>query len=139
MDELDHEGEELPYNLELHGRVLMDMSLPLIPGCFIPLMDGRVTWIYLRCEGVFKFCKSCGCVGHLTSRCIVDPRIAARNIRRRLEAVEEDGFRVLHGPTNYPFYTNFIEGLPDRFRYRNTSLDLLRYEEPEDVPFNERF
>lgn len=56
-----------------------------------------------------------------------------------MEAVEEEGFRVLHGPTNYPFYTNWIEGLEDRFGNRNTNLNLRWYEEPEDVPVNERF
>lgn len=90
-----------PYNSELRGRVLIDMPLPLIPGRFIPLMDERLgelsIWIYLRYEGIFTFYKSCGCVGHSTSRCLVDPRISARNIRRRLKVVEEDGLESFMG------------------------------------------
>lgn len=42
VDELDFGDGDLPRNAELRGRIFMDISLPFIPGCFIPLMDGRV-------------------------------------------------------------------------------------------------
>lgn len=52
--------------------------------------------------------------------------------QKEIKSCRRRWFRVLHGPTNYPFYTNYIEGLPDRFRFRNIGFDLFRYEEPED-------
>uniref|UniRef100_A0A803NET4 DUF4283 domain-containing protein n=1 Tax=Chenopodium quinoa TaxID=63459 RepID=A0A803NET4_CHEQI len=68
----------LPQIAELRALMVIDMTQPLIPGFYIPIEGGRVIWVYFR------------------------------RLSRRLEAVERDGLRVLHGPLDYPYYTNFI-------------------------------
>lgn len=44
---------------------------------------------------------------------------------KRLEGLESNGFTILYGPRDIPFYSNMIQGLIDSFRNRNTRLNLL--------------
>lgn len=74
---------------------------------------------------MFKFCKNCGCVGHYTSYCHYSVSEAHSRVRRKLAGFESDGFRVLSGPMHLSYYSNVIEGLPDRFRHRNMRVNLL--------------
>uniref|UniRef100_A0A803LSV0 FHA domain-containing protein n=1 Tax=Chenopodium quinoa TaxID=63459 RepID=A0A803LSV0_CHEQI len=106
----------LPERAELRARMMIDISLPLIPGCYIPLSDGRVIWVYFRLR--------------------ID--VAARRLFRRLAAVERDGLWVLHGPLDYPYYTNYVQGFPNIFRHRNLAVNLTWLEEPEDRPLAEQ-
>ena len=84
VDALDSEGAGLPQQPYLRARLVFDITKPLNPGCFLPLEGDRVAWIYFRYEGILKFCKECGCVGHNTGRCPLSAFEANRLINRRL-------------------------------------------------------
>uniref|UniRef100_A0A803MWP5 CCHC-type domain-containing protein n=1 Tax=Chenopodium quinoa TaxID=63459 RepID=A0A803MWP5_CHEQI len=138
LDELELIANgRLPNRSELRARMIIDITQPLILGCYIPIEGDRVIWVYFRYEGVFRFCKRCGRIGHNISNCNLCAEVGARHLSRRLTVVERDGLRVLHGPLGYPYYTNYIHGLPDTFRYRNWAINLARSEEPEDIPLEE--
>lgn len=42
IDVLEHNENRHPRHSELRARLFIDISLPLVPGCYIPLEDGRV-------------------------------------------------------------------------------------------------
>lgn len=65
-------GPGLPAEAFLRAKLAIDLSRPLIPNYFRSPGDGQVVWVYFRYEGMFKFCKQCGCcVGHHTSQCLL--------------------------------------------------------------------
>lgn len=76
-------------------------------------------------RGCLSSVKNCGCVGHCTSYCRLSVSAAHRQVRRRVAGFESYGFRVLSDAMHLPYYSNVIEGLPDRFRHRNVRVDLL--------------
>lgn len=69
VEAIDNYGAGLPLDPFLRARVLVDLSRPLVWGCFVPLDDDRVSWVYFIYEGIYHFCRECGCVGHNTGRC----------------------------------------------------------------------
>lgn len=125
VEKLDFQGNGLPDELEFRAKVYFDLSKPLIPGCFVPLQEGQAVWVYFRYEGVFKFCKKCGLVGHYTSNCRAMDYEAYTRITSRLQRLEFAAFTTIFGPTNIPLYSNKIEGLADKFRCRNHHINLL--------------
>lgn len=125
VEELDEEDYAYHDEPEYRAKVRLDLSQPLIPGCYIPLGGNQAAWVYFRYEGVFKFCKRCGVVGHFTCNCTLTEYRASRWIKHRLEGLESSGFRILYGPPDLPFYTNMVQGLLDSFRNRNTRVNLL--------------
>lgn len=124
VEKLDNYGASLPLQPYLRALVSMDLTQPLIPGCYLPLEDNTVSWAYFRYEGIYKFCKECGCVGHNTGRCNLSAYDANRILQRRVRAFEEDGMTVLRNGEGIPLYTNMIRGLFDRFIYRNPRVNL---------------
>uniref|UniRef100_A0A803MM62 Reverse transcriptase zinc-binding domain-containing protein n=1 Tax=Chenopodium quinoa TaxID=63459 RepID=A0A803MM62_CHEQI len=124
VETLEYDSDGLPAEPELRGQVLVDLSKPLIPGCFVP-GDGAPLWVYFRYEGVFMYYKKCGLVGHFDDFCHSSDYVAARRITSHLEAVEAQGLTVLYNQNLRPFYTNMIEGLQDVFINRNTRVNLL--------------
>lgn len=123
---MDNHESGLPAEQFLRARIIIDLTQPLIPGCFVPLDGQRVSWVFFRYEGVFKFCKKCGCVGHYTGRCNLSTYDAHLLIRRRIRGFEEGGMIVLHSQDRIPLYTNMIKGLTDRFINRNPRIHLNR-------------
>ena len=105
VEAIDDENTGLPHQPFLRARLVIDIIKPLIPGCFLPMHDGKVVWIYFRYEGVFKFCKECGCVGHNTGRCPLSAYEAQRLIQRRIQAFEDSGMLILQTQENLPLYT----------------------------------
>lgn len=69
MDEVESSDYIIPSQPEVRALVFMDLSRSLVSGCYLPLYGDQVIWIYFWNEGVYKFCKTCGCVGHSTIRC----------------------------------------------------------------------
>ena len=63
------------------------------------------SWVYFRYEGIFKFCKECGCVGHNRGRCHLSAYDTARLIQRRVGSFERDGMTVLQTQSSIPLYT----------------------------------
>ena len=124
VEKVDHYGVGLPLQPYLRALVSIDLTIPLIPGCFLPLEDRQVTWVYFRYEGIFKFCKECGCVGHNTGRCNLSAYDAHRILQRRVQDLEDDGMTVLRTSAGIPLYTNMIRGLQDRFIHRNPRVNL---------------
>lgn len=112
VDQVDTIEGSLPLQSVVRALVFIDLSRPLIAGC-LPHYDDHVILIYFRYEGVFKFCKSCGCVGHSTVRCNYSQFEANRRIHNRLSEFEKSGFKVLYGLLNSQYYTNLIIGSPD--------------------------
>lgn len=132
VDVIDDNGQGLPHQPYLRARIIINLSQPLIPGCFLPLDDNRATWVYFRYEGIYKFCKECGCVGHHTGCCNLSAFDAQRIIRRRLHEFEDHGMTTLQAPSEIPLYTNMIRGLSDRFINRNPREDLVQRTQPFD-------
>lgn len=125
VEQLDHDDQIYREEPEFRAKVRLDLSQTLVPGGYIPLGGSQAAWVYFRYEGVFKFCKNCGIVGHYTSNCLISEYRANRWLRSRLEGLEASGFRVLYGPPDLPFYSNMIEGSRDTFRNRNSRVNLL--------------
>lgn len=96
MEEVDNFGPGLPTETYLRARLLVDLSPPLIPGLYLPLGDGQVMWVYFRFEGVFKFCKKCGNVGHYAGSCLLSAYDAHHILHRRFQALEDGGWEFLH-------------------------------------------
>lgn len=85
------ETTDIPNELEFRAQMLIDLSKPLIPSCFLPLYDSQVIWVYFRYEWVFKFCKKCGCAEHYTWSCNLSDYEAHRRIRIRVADLEQLG------------------------------------------------
>lgn len=93
-------------------------------------------------EGAFvsaKKKKKCGCIGHYTNACSISDIEGHRRIHSRVADLGSNGFPVLYGPMNLAYYTNCIEGLPDRFRFRNSCVNLYQHIEDDDPPLTRRF
>lgn len=86
----------------------------------------RVAWVYFCYEGIFKFCKDCGCVGHNTSRCPLSLYKAQRLISSHMQDFEDHGMLVLQTHEGFPLYSNLVRGLIDQFIHRNPRVNLLR-------------
>lgn len=89
IESIPDETMDLPKDPIFRAQMLTDVSKPLIPCCFLPLFDSQVIWVYFRYEGVFRFCKKCGCAGHYTRSCNLSDYEARRRIRVRVANLEQ--------------------------------------------------
>lgn len=89
----------------------MNLSLPLIAGCYFPTYDNRATWVRFKYEGIYRFCKKCGFVGHGQDTCAKEQDEVTFHLERRFRKLHESGARVLFGPTDVPLYSNTIRGV----------------------------
>uniref|UniRef100_A0A803N9U8 Zinc knuckle CX2CX4HX4C domain-containing protein n=1 Tax=Chenopodium quinoa TaxID=63459 RepID=A0A803N9U8_CHEQI len=100
VETLECDGEGLPLDApEFRGQVLVDLSKPLVPGCFVP-GEFEPLWVYFRYEGVFMFCKKCGMVGHFKEFCHSLDYVAARRVTSRMEAFEAQDSEGGNEPAN---------------------------------------
>uniref|UniRef100_A0A803MR71 Zinc knuckle CX2CX4HX4C domain-containing protein n=1 Tax=Chenopodium quinoa TaxID=63459 RepID=A0A803MR71_CHEQI len=118
--------------------MVVDLSQPLIPGCFIPLEGDRIIWVHFRYEGIFRFCKKCGFARHSEKKCCINRAVATRRMKSRVGTLERQGMRVIYGPREHNYYSNFIRGPPKKGKYRDPEVNLVRPEEPEDIPMEDR-
>lgn len=69
VEEMEEQDDNFPKNPEFRAKMIVDLSKPLVPSCFIPLLNSQVSRVHFRYEGVFHFCKKSGYVGHYTLAC----------------------------------------------------------------------
>ncbi|XP_074314339.1 uncharacterized protein LOC141649551 [Silene latifolia] len=120
----------LPPRNFVRVKVWVDLSKPLIPGCYLALNDSEHLWIGFSYEGVFRFCKTCGLLGHRVSFCPSGKVHGSRGIRTRLNELAARGLQVLHGPPGSSFYTPEIFGLPPHLHYLNSDVHTLSSSDP---------
>lgn len=107
VDKLDFQGNGLPDEPEFQAKVFCDFSKPT-PGCFVPLrmVKSLGCTLEFRYEGVFKFCKKCGLLGHYISNCRTTNYGSYTRITSCLDRLEKAGFKPIVGPSNFPLYSN---------------------------------
>lgn len=66
VDSTDQGIRNLRY---LRVQVNLDPHKPFLMGFYIQLANGRIIWIQLRYERVFRICRKCGCIGHIDRDC----------------------------------------------------------------------
>ncbi|XP_074265845.1 uncharacterized protein LOC141588296 [Silene latifolia] len=120
----------LPPRNFVRVKVWVDLSKPLIPGCYLALNDREHQWIGFSYEGVFRFCRTCGLLGHRVSFCPSGKVHGSRGIQARLNELTARGLQVLHGPPGSSFYSPEIFGLPPRLHYLNSDVNTLSSSDP---------
>ncbi|XP_074283125.1 uncharacterized protein LOC141607670 [Silene latifolia] len=120
----------LPTRNFVRVKVWVDLSKPLIPGCYLALNDREHQWIGFSYEGVFRFCKTCGQVGHRVLFCPSGKVRGARDIQSRLDELSSRGLMVLHGPPGSSFYSPDVLGLPPRLKYLNSEINIASPSDP---------
>ncbi|KAM1333485.1 hypothetical protein PS2_009398 [Malus domestica] len=53
----------------LRAKVLVDTTMPLITGCWLPSKQKQDTWIEFSYERLQDFCYRCGRIGHMNTDC----------------------------------------------------------------------
>uniref|UniRef100_A0A803MZA7 Uncharacterized protein n=1 Tax=Chenopodium quinoa TaxID=63459 RepID=A0A803MZA7_CHEQI len=106
--------DELPNGFPIprpRVKLLVDLSLPLIPGCYFPTYDNRATWVRFKYEGIFKSCKKCGFFGHGRSTCNKEQDEVTFHLESRFHKLHKGGAHVLFGSTDVPLFSNATRGI----------------------------
>lgn len=103
-------------------RALMwvQVKKPLIPGCFFEYEEGKSVWVDFRYEGVFRFCKRCGKIGHNMVDCGTPWHHVPSEVNRAI--IEASDLRIMYGREDAPLYSNKIKGLPNYDIFRATRV-----------------
>jgi hypothetical protein len=78
LEVLDVEDGEKSGIINLHHlrfRMLLDVTLPLVPGFNLPRSGRSPLWIRLFYERLVDYCTLCGCIGHRKSYCLAPPTL----------------------------------------------------------------
>lgn len=67
----------------MKGLVLVDLNKPLVPGFYYDYSPSISLWVSLNYEGVFRFCKMCGRVGHNSQACSLTQHQARHVLAKR--------------------------------------------------------
>jgi len=59
----------------LRFRLVIDVSLPLVPGFYLPRSGLSALWIKLLYERLGDYCVLCGCIGHRKTYCAAPPHL----------------------------------------------------------------
>jgi len=59
----------------LRFRLVIDVSLPLVPGFYLPRSGLSPLWIKLLYERLGDYCMLCGCIGHRKTYCTAPPHL----------------------------------------------------------------
>uniref|UniRef100_A0A803MUJ9 Zinc knuckle CX2CX4HX4C domain-containing protein n=1 Tax=Chenopodium quinoa TaxID=63459 RepID=A0A803MUJ9_CHEQI len=94
-----------------HFKILVDLSLPLIPGCYFPTINNQVTWVRFNYEGIFRLCKKCGFVGHSKNFCAAEQESITYHLEARFCQLHESSAPVLYSPTDTNLYSNALPGI----------------------------
>lgn len=89
-----------------HFRALLwlRIKVPLVPGEFIEVHQGKTIWGDFRYEGVFNFCKRCGRIGHKHRWCLKPWEVAQTEVDQAIVSVCNRESRLVIGPMNAPLY-----------------------------------
>ena len=102
--------------------------MPLIPGLYIDVQEGRTLWIDFRYEGVYLFCKRCGRIGHKSSSCSPPWSKAKSGMEKAIAEACKPETPIILGNPNASLQ---IIGLPHTFEVLTT---IVKLNEPRRPP-----
>lgn len=106
----------------IRDLVWVKLKTPLIPRCFFEYEEGRSVWVDFMFEGVFRFCKRCGKIGHNMIDCTVPWNHVRSEVNR--EILKASDLRIMYGREDAPLYSNKIKGVLDYDVFRSTRVPL---------------
>ncbi|KAL2901872.1 hypothetical protein RDABS01_026954, partial [Bienertia sinuspersici] len=110
----------------IRARMRIPLRGALIPGCYIELEPGKVTWVDFRYEGVFVFCTHCGSIGHKESHCKKSPKKAKEGIINSMNKLcTHQHDCIINEDSIMPVYSRKICGLKGTLGNKNTSVNLV--------------
>ncbi|KAH7845117.1 hypothetical protein Vadar_010107 [Vaccinium darrowii] len=101
----------------------------LVPGFFLDIPGGQPRWIECRYERLYRFCRSCGRIGHTYPQCDLSQEEARARVDAMLNRVCEHFGTTMHVEEDVPLYTNRLRAFSRSNARRNTHMWAVRYGE----------